>query len=436
MNSSLDNVREVVRDGLCAGCGVCVGVCPHEAVSMRVSNGLFLPKIDEGKCTECQLCLQCCPGYRVDFEELNSEIFQKQPQDGLLGNFLGCYVGHSNDREVRFDSSSGGIVTQLLVFALQKDIINGALVVRMKRDNPLEPEPFIAKTTQDIISASKSKYCPVPTNEAVKDILKEDGRFAVVGLPCHIHGIRKAEKKIKELQEKIVLHLGIMCSHTVNFSGTEHLIKKLGIARDRIVKIDFRGRGWPGSMVITLKGSSTVIIPYVGKWKAYGSIFSSFFFTPRRCLMCPDETNELADISLGDAWIPELKGETKGESVVVVRTKKGEEILDSALSAGVITLKPIRCEMVKNSQAEPLKFKKNDIGVRLAMIESSGQKTPNFNSIPCSSSSRSIFAFVRSFFVFFNVQISENKILEKLLISVPFPILRLYYGVYKFLSSV
>jgi coenzyme F420 hydrogenase subunit beta len=432
----LDNVRVVVTDGLCTGCGVCAGICPYEAVSMHISNGLFLPKIDEDKCTKCQLCVQTCPGHSVDFEELNSEIFGQQPEDGLLGNFLECYVGHSNDDEVRFDSTSGGIVTQLLVFALEKGLIDGALVVRMRGDNPLEPEPFIARTTKEIISASRSKYCPVPINDAVKHILKEDGRFAVVGLPCHIHGVRKAEKKIKELREKIVLHLGIMCSHTVNFFGTEHLIKKLDIARDRVAKIDFRGHGWPGSMVIALKDSSTTIIPYVGRWKAYWPIFSSFFFTPRRCLMCPDETNELADISLGDAWIPELKGETKGEAVVVVRTKKGEEILDSALSAGVITLKPIRCQIVKNSQAVPLKFKKNDIGVRLAMVESSGQKTPNFNSIPCSSSSPSIFSFVRSLFVFFNVQMSENKILEKLLIGVPFPILRLYYGVYKFLSSV
>jgi coenzyme F420 hydrogenase subunit beta len=428
-------VGEVVKDGLCVGCGVCAGICPYEAVSMHISNGLFLPKIDEDKCTKCQLCVQTCPGHSVDFEELNAEIFRQQPEDGLLGNFLECYVGHSNDDEVRFDSTSGGIVTQLLVYALKKGLIDGALVVRMRGDNPLEPEPFIARTTEEIISASRSKYCPVPINEAVKHILKEDGRFAVVGLPCHIQGIRKAEKKIRELQERIVLHLGIMCSHTVNFFGTEHLIKKLGIARDCIAKIDFRGHGWPGSMVVTLKDSSTTIIPYVGKWKAYGPIFSSFFFTPRRCLMCPDETNELADISLGDAWIPELKGETKGESVVVVRTKKGEEILNSALSAGVITLKPIRCQIVKNSQAVPLKFKKNDIGVRLAMIESAGQKTPVFNLKVFSQSSCSIFSFARSLFVFFNVRVSESKISEKLLSRVPFPILRLYYGVYKFLSS-
>jgi coenzyme F420 hydrogenase subunit beta len=47
-------------------------------------------------------------------------------------------------------------------FALEEGIIDGALVTRMKKDRPLEPEPFIARTREEIIEASKSKYCGVP----------------------------------------------------------------------------------------------------------------------------------------------------------------------------------------------------------------------------------------------------------------------------------
>jgi len=53
-----------------------------------------------------------------------------------------------------------GVVTQLLIFLLEKGIIDGALVVRMREDQPLEPEPFIARTKEEIISTSKFKYCP------------------------------------------------------------------------------------------------------------------------------------------------------------------------------------------------------------------------------------------------------------------------------------
>ena len=434
MTYALDNIAEVVRDGLCTGCGTCAGVCSTDAIEMQISNGLLWPEVKEDKCTRCRLCLRSCPGYSVDFKELNSKIFGKAPTDTFLGNYLKCYVGHSNDGYIRYNSSSGGIVPQLLVLALETGMVDGALVTRMRKDSPLVPEPFIARTKEEIISASKSKYCPVATNEALKCIFKENGRFAVVGLPCHIHGIRKAEENVKVLKDKIVLHVGLMCSHTVNFFGTEFLLKKLGIRREQVEEIYYRGSGWPGSMLIKLKNHSNLSIPYVGKWKAYWPVFSSFFFTPPRCLMCPDETNELADISLGDAWLPELKNERNGESIIIARTKKGEEILRQASSSGAILLKPVECQKVKCTQADPLKFKKDDLGTRLAMIESNGLKTPYFNRKQ--NSSRSLSSFVRNLFVLLNIKASKNKILESLLIHIPFAIFRLYYGVYKFLLSI
>lgn len=434
MTAVLEDIRGVVRDGLCTGCGTCAGVCPANAVTMRILNGLFLPEIKEDECVGCHLCLECCSGCSLDFEKLNSEVFGKQPDDFTIGNFLECYLGHSADYEIRRNSSSGGIVSHLLIFALEKGLIDGALVVRMNEKKPLEPLPFIARTGKEIVSASKSKYCPVALNVALKEILAEDGKYAVVGLPCHIHGIRKAESNIKGLKEKIVLHIGLFCSHTVNFFGTDLLLRKFGVKQEQLDRIDYRGFGWPGFMFIRLKDGSSLLIPYVGGWNAYWPIFSSFFFTPMRCLMCPDEANELADISVGDAWLPELKEERNGESVIVARTREGEKILNIAASSGAIFLKPVECEKVKHSQAEPLRFKKDDLGVRLALIKSSRMKIPDINGEKVSSFS--ISSFARNLFVLFNMQASENKFLRRFMIFVPFPIFRLYYGVYKFLSLV
>jgi len=150
--------------------------------------------------------------------------------------------------------------------------------------------------------------------------------------------------------------------------------------------------------------------------------------------MCPDHTNELADISLGDAWLPELKHERIGESIVVVRTSKGEEFLSKASSSGVISLRPIECEQVKRSQAGPLKFKKDDLGTRLSMIESRGMNIPDFDRER--NSSRTFSSFIRNFFAFFNIQAPKSGILKALLTCTPIPIFRLYYGIYKFLLLI
>ena len=429
----MDNIKEVVDEGLCTSCGTCAGICPTNAVKMHILAGLLLPKVDGDQCTECGLCVKCCPGYAVDFKALNSAVFSVQPKDAFLGNYLECYVGHSNDYDVRFNSASGGVVTQLLIYALEKGLIDGAVVTRMRRDNPLLPESFIAKTREEIISASKSKYCPTSPNEVLKQVLKEDGKFAFVGLPCQIHGVRKAEMNVKGLKEKIVLHIGLFCSHTVNFDGTLFLLRKLGVAPEIVEEIAYRGRGWPGFMFIKVKNGESLTIPYVGGWNAYWPVFSSFFFTPLRCLMCADALAEFADVSVGDAWLKELRDERIGESLVVVRTYAGKNLMELASSHNVISLKPVVSLKLSVSGAGPLQFKKEDLKIRLVMIRKSGQKVPHFN-IASSYPRNSLILFARNSFTLFNVKACKSKLFGKLLIYVPFPLFRLYYGVYKFLS--
>jgi coenzyme F420 hydrogenase subunit beta len=426
----MDTIAKIVDEGLCTGCGTCAYVCPNEAVEMRLEQGLYLPKIDPERCNQCGLCVRVCPGHCLNFEMLNSLVFKKQPTDTTLGNYIDCYVGYSNDSNIRYSCSSGGVATHLLVFALEKNLIDAALVTRMKKDSPLESEAFIARTKEDIISASKSKYCPVAVNEALKKIINEDGKFAVVGLPCHIHGIRKAESFNPELKKKIVLHIGLMCAHTISFLGTEFLLEKMSIDKEQVVKLDYRGRGWPGSMSIYFKNNSSLTIPYIGGWNAYWPLFSSFFFTPWRCIMCPDMTNELADISLGDAYLPELKREKVGQSIIVTRTEIAEHLLHLMSSTKAISIKHIDYTRVKQAQAPPLKFKKKDLNARLFLLNAFGKQTPRLNpTLTCSVSPASL---SRAFFTLLNIKVSSNKFLKWLLVHLPSPLFRLYAGVYKF----
>ena len=434
MNKNTKMIMQIRNSRLCAGCGTCAGVCPTEAIRMRVSEGVYVPEIEEEKCVRCGLCVESCPGYSVDFEDLNSKIFKRQPEDKLLGNYLGCYIGHSNDIDTRYNSASGGIASQLLIFALERGIVDGALVVRMRSDRPLETEAFIARTRKEVLQASKSKYCPVASNEALKQILKEDGRFAVVGLPCHIHGIRKAEGFSKILRERIVLRIGLMCSHTVNFMGTEFVLEKLGIEKKRVKALSYRGNGWPGGMSVRLKDGSNLSVPLLGTWNSYWSIFSSYFFTPTRCVMCPDQAAELADISLGDAWLPELSYDKIGRSIIVTRTKIAEDILSLISSAKAISVVAVDPAKVRQSQGLNLKFKKDFFGTRLSVLRLFGKQTPKFNTP--TDQVWSPVNFSRAFYPYLNIQLSSSKHIKSLLRHVPFPLFRLYFGIFKFLSLI
>jgi len=430
----VDTVSFVVEGGLCCGCGTCAGICPTEAIVMNMTSHIFVPRIALDKCIHCGLCVESCPGHSVNFGSINTQIFGKIPEDLLIGNFLNCYVGYSTDHELRYNSASGGLATQLLTFALENDIIDGALVTRMKRQNPLEPEAFVARTVDDIISASKSKYSPVAANVALKEISRESGRFAVVGLPCHIHGIRKAEAVSKVLKKRIVLHIGLLCSHMVTFAGIYHLLRKLKIEKDMVRNINYRGDGWPGSLSVQLNHGRHEKVPLTDSWHGYWSLFSSFFFTPMRCTMCPDQTAELADISLGDAWLPEFRSDKIGRSIVVCRTKFGQDVLEKATQSKVICLKQVDAEKVWQSQKANLKFKKSDFAQRLSLLRMFGKSTPRFTPKP--HGRVSFLSCLRNLFVCVNVYVASKAFFRSLWVNVPFPLFRLYYGIYKFLSLV
>jgi coenzyme F420 hydrogenase subunit beta len=434
LNNKKNNIQHVAKKGLCSGCGTCSVLCPSGAIKLRGDKrwGIYLPVIDENKCTMCGLCRQVCPRISENHISLNEAIFNKEPDNFLIGNFLNCYIGNSMDHYIRFHSSSGGLITTLLNFAIDKGIIDGALVVRMKTGKPLVPDPFIARTREEIMAASKSKYCPVPINIGLQGILssKKGERFAVVGLPCHMVGIRKAEMLNEKLREKIFLHLGIFCSHTNTFASTQFLLSKLGIKEEEIVKFDYRGEGWPGGINIELKnGSRKRVALATPLWQSF---HDSMFFAPRCCLLCNDVTCELADISFGDAWLPEIiKVEKEGKSIMISRTKRGDDFLSQAASDGLVDLQPIKVEEVIGSQYFFLHLKKINIAARSKLLNIFKNKPylpfTNANNI-------SLYNWLSACFPIINSWIGRhmNIVMKFIPIKLLHQYKRLYYKFYSF----
>lgn len=331
-------ITEIVKAKLCTGCGTCVPLCPNSAIEIIInkSEGIYNPRLDEQKCNQCGICSYICPRYSVE-----------GVKDASLGNYLNCFMGYAIDNDIRYNSSSGGLITSVLSYALEEGIIDGALVTRMKEDTPLEPESFIARTVDEIIESSGSKYCPVPANTVLSKILKQDGKYAVVGLPCHIHGIRKAEMINKKLKDRIVLHLGIFCSGFPNFKATEFLLYRLNLHADEIKKLNYRGNGWPGKISIYLKNGEVKLMPYPEYWVGSGNQI----FPCNGCAECIDWFSNLADISFGDAWLPEIKKDDKiGTSIIISRTKQIDDILHQMVREGVIALSEIDADKIYKSQ--------------------------------------------------------------------------------------
>jgi coenzyme F420 hydrogenase subunit beta len=408
-------ISEVVKSNLCSGCGTCSALCPKEAISLKIDKdkGVYVAQIDDQKCIQCHICFEVCPGHGTDYNSLNKEIFGKSPENILIGNYQNCYSGNSTNYDIRYNSSSGGLVTQTLIFALEEGIIDGAIVTRMNKENPLEPEPFIARTKEEIIEASGSKYCPVPLNIVLENVLKTEGKFAIVGLPCHIDGLRKAEQVNKKLRQKIVLRLGIFCNHSPNFYATKTLLRKLNIKENDVNKINYRGEGYPGKLNI-LSGKNKMNLVQLTSWRLIGS----HFFYPNRCLCCSNGVCELADISFGDAWLPEMSEEKIGISILISKTEFGDKLLRKMESKNSIRLNQLDVRKVVQSQEGMLYVKKKKTKAYRYLF---GTAPDNNNLL---KSDR--LDFMLSLFPCLTVRLFSSPVFRKILPNVPTKVIWLY----------
>ncbi|MDR0460130.1 MAG: Coenzyme F420 hydrogenase/dehydrogenase, beta subunit C-terminal domain [Nitrososphaerota archaeon] len=409
-------IEQVVKKGLCTGCGTCVSICPTKAVTIKLDNRLrlYFPQIDSTKCHNCSQCYSVCPGESVNFKQLSKNVYKqqlKQPNSILLGTYTGCYVGYSTDKNVRFNSASGGIVSQLLICGLEAGLIDGAIVTRMSKNVPLEPEPFIARTREEVLEACSSKYCPVPLNIVLKEVLLKDGRYAFVGLPCHIHGLRKAQQLNKKLRERIVLTIGIFCSHNDNFSTTNYVLSRLNVTPSNVASITYRGSGWAGAFTVKQKSGEFSKCAF-HEWI---KVHEYCFFTPDRCLLCCDHTAELSDISTGDAWLPEFSKDRYGVSIFVSRNDIGDKYVLLAKSKGHFSFSKIDSQKVVKSQGN-IRFKKNGFAVRCFVFRLQRKNIPiydaqfpktDFVEIP-----RSAIIFINRFFASKNY---SNKNIDRLI---------------------
>ncbi|HJL79228.1 MAG TPA: Coenzyme F420 hydrogenase/dehydrogenase, beta subunit C-terminal domain [Candidatus Marinimicrobia bacterium] len=362
-------VEKVVNDNLCMGCGVCSSICPENAIQigMDQKRGYFVPSIDNDACNYCgQMkngkCVIVCPGVEVDFQKLGNRWVNGNAEADILGSFVKTVYAHSKDENIRYRSSSGGLIPTLLIFALTENIIDGAIVVKSDEDNPLIPRGILATTSEEIKAASGSKYCSAHIGEPLSEILKTDGKYAVVGLPCHIHGIRKWEQMTPGIAEKIVLHLGLYCANNNTIFATEYFLWQKYIDPEQVKNIRYRGKGWPGNIIVTLKDGTMKEIKRGTTETSWQRklLFSSAFhydFQIPRCLTCVDLTAELADISFADPWNKRfLLKESKGKSMLVIRNEIGMQLVDKAILNGIIASEEADSSEVRLSQN--IEFKK------------------------------------------------------------------------------
>ncbi len=298
--------------------------------------------------------MDSCPGVGVDLVKMADEFFMDDgtKTDKWVGHYLKCFTGHSNDEDIRYHCASGGMVSQFLIFLLEKGYIDGAVVTAFDPKNELLVRSYIAHNREEVLQAKSSKYAPVSLHGMAQAIKQDKGtRYVIVGLPCHIQGFRKLEAVDRKFREKIAGYFAIYCSSGRTFYLTEHVFKERGIRKEDLTYFAYRDEGCLGSLIAkqNCKSLNDKDEVYKERFQSYYHSLRSFFI-PRRCLFCIDHYGELGDVCFGDIHIKPYMDDKIGVNSLVVRKKEWLDLLEEAHKEDVITLDEIPVETLNASQ--------------------------------------------------------------------------------------
>jgi coenzyme F420 hydrogenase subunit beta len=324
---------EVVTTGLCTGCAGCVIVCPHDVLGYRDDEGIYKPfQLEDGfapgDCSHgqkgCTTCTRACPRFRAWEPEIDEFLFGRvREADEVSGISKDIVLAKATDPVLHEVGQDGGLVSAILLYCIEKDIIDAALVSYLEGDgSSWKAIPGVARTKDDIIASAGSRYTYSANTMAYADAVAGGAeRIALVGMSCQSSAppVMK-QRKVGKVARRITLNIGLLCSKTFDDAIFEELFEaKYGLKKQDMKKMNIKG-----VFQIWMKNGDYHEVP----------LKECHAWTREGCNMCPDFAAEHADISTGGI------GAFNDWTLTVVRTDVGREIMDGLQRDGWIEVRP------------------------------------------------------------------------------------------------
>lgn len=404
------NISCCTDNNLCLGCGVCEDICPKQAIKICLDNSEYRPKVNEEVCIgeKCGRCLKVCPGLGTDLHALEKSLYigSNINEDRYVGYYHSLHTGYSMDGDIRFHSASGGVVTSFLIFLLEKKYIQGAVVTAFGEDH-ITPVSYIAKNREEVIAGRSSKYCPVTLKGIGNLIAHSEGKYVIVGLPCHIQGFRKRAAIDKRFRDRVMGYFSLYCSSNRTFGARDYLLRKYNIRKEDISYFAFRDNGCLGNLTIKThsnfekKTESPLVGTHSTDCRGFQIPFSQYygrmlrsFFKPHRCLTCIDHYGALADVCFGDIHIAPYSEDKIGFSSWITRSEYWETLFKQAVSDGYIYMEDVDVKVLNESQAAMLYPKRRKAKAAMILDKMAGKKVPLYDISLPSPSVKDIFAML------------------------------------------
>lgn len=344
----------------CTRCGVCTEIYPD---NFEFQNNLVHLKNDLST-NKLKRFNNFCPGTGFSYIRKDSKKFSN-----LIGTYWNSYVGYSNNRFLRRNSASGGIITEILLFLIKSKKVDAVLMPIQGADYNQLPNYKITKNIKEIKDNAQSIYSKIP----IKNLINSGSqKIAFVGLPDQISSIKRLIKD-NIIKNNIKFFIGPMVGINMDNDSIDGIRHSFNIKKDaKIKKLKWREGKWPGYLGIKFEGYKKI------KLKKFYYNFLLPFYCSHESLLSTDFSNEDADISVGDAWSPKYENlNTDGMSLIWSKNIRGEKILNLMVKKKLINIKFVNYNEAVQMHLHMLDFKKRGSQYRRNIYKLFNLPVPN-----------------------------------------------------------
>ncbi|NNC81117.1 MAG: coenzyme F420 hydrogenase [Acidimicrobiales bacterium] len=377
MSSPKERLDAIVEQGLCIGCGLCQAIAGPEVVSVeKVASGYERPVV-LGRLTHetVDVIYDVCPGTRM--EGLPGQLLEPSTSvDPVWGPWRRITRAWAGDPNVRFEGSTGGVLTALGQFLLTSGRVSFVLHATASTTNPSFGERTISFTHAQVLDAAGSRYGPTATLIDVDEVLDRGEPFAVIAKPCDVTALRNYARHDNRVDELVKYWLTMVCGGFATPDFTNRFLETNGIDPSTLTSLRYRGRGCPGPTVAEAP-DQRVERHYLDYWGDDETQWS----LPWRCKICPDGIGEASDLAVSDTWPGGSPDRVESEidpgvNAIIARTVAGQELMEAAEREGVLVFDGDLTPEVMNELQPHQRNKKLAVGARHAAIGDAGRIVP------------------------------------------------------------
>ncbi|MEK9690449.1 MAG: Coenzyme F420 hydrogenase/dehydrogenase, beta subunit C-terminal domain [Pelagibacteraceae bacterium] len=332
--TNIKTLSDITNNGLCIGCGLCQSILGKEKISIEMTDkGRLEPReINQLSDEDLDKVKKICPGVIVEGLP-KKDVSNDSKFDTLWGYYNSLFYAWSTDEQIRFQSSTGGLLNGLSLYLLESKKVDFILHTAGDPEQPMRSIPRFSYTKQELLSCeSRSRYGPASPLSKFNEALDTKKNFAFVGKPCDISAIRQLSKTDERVNKQCKFLLTLVCGGSTEFTKSQDFIKSFNVKEEELETFRYRGFGNPGRMYIKTKDGREHDREYNSFWGEESTWRVHF-----RCKICPDAIGESADIAALDTWRGgSPKEEDEGYNAAIVRTQKGNDLLKEAIKAGYI----------------------------------------------------------------------------------------------------